>query len=66
MGVNLYTNRVYLQSQNSRSLHNKLNDRAAKGLQDNFMNFKAESGRRLRQAREVKGWTLNDLAARVQ
>ncbi|WP_273703981.1 helix-turn-helix transcriptional regulator, partial [Candidatus Accumulibacter vicinus] len=30
------------------------------------MNFKAESGRRLRQAREAKRWTLNELAAQVQ
>lgn len=30
------------------------------------MDYKAESGRRLRQAREAKGWTLQQLASRLK
>lgn len=66
MKNSLYTNRVYLQLVSVKPIHNKLNDNPVKGLQHALMNFKAESGRRLKQAREAKGWTLNELAAQVQ
>ncbi len=66
MANKIYTNRVHLQLIYSCPLHNKLNDSIAKGLQDELMDFKTESGRRLKQAREAKGWTLKELAAQVQ
>jgi hypothetical protein len=57
----LYTNRVYLQLVRPTRLHDKLNDGPGGRPQDNWMDFKIESGRRLKLAREAKRWTLKQL-----
>lgn len=55
----LYTNRVLTQ-------HKRLNDQFARWEYIPCMDFKAESGRRLKQAREAKGWKLKELAAQTK
>ncbi len=65
MADSLYTKRVFLQLVYSRPLHDKLNDNGDRSLQDELMDFKAESGRRLKQARDAKGLKLRELAAMV-
>lgn len=62
----LYTKRVFLQLVKPSEKHNMLNDRRLDGLQHKDMDFKKESGRRLQQARERKGWKLRELASKVK
>lgn len=66
MGAIIYTKRVNNQLVFSHAVHDKLNDNRDAGKQDEVMDYKAESGRRLKLAREAKGLTLQQLAARVK
>jgi transcriptional regulator with XRE-family HTH domain len=66
MGMILYTKRVDMQLRFSHVVHNKLSDHSGDGKQDEFMDFKAESGRRLKLAREAKAWTLREVVAQIK
>lgn len=65
MSKSIYTNRVILQLVSSNFLHKKLNDNRTSTEEDASMDFKMESGRRLRRAREAKNLKLAELAALV-
>ena len=54
MATIIYTKRVNSQLVISHVLHEKLNDDSGRGMQDVVMDYKVESGRRLKLAREAK------------
>lgn len=65
MATIIYTKRVGVQLVFSHVVHDKLADSLKGEKQDEPMDYKAESGRRLKQAREAKKWTLQDVASRL-
>ncbi|HAO34026.1 MAG TPA: XRE family transcriptional regulator [Candidatus Competibacteraceae bacterium] len=65
MDKTIYAKRVFLQVINNPKGHRSFGDTLQSKAQDEIMEFKVESGRRLRQCRDRLGLTLEELAART-